>query len=93
MVWREKMEKAQNQATRQYSQLSHPQLPRFSLAPYSPTMESPHIEQRQRFTMDEVSQKIALFIDADNAPAKKFEDVLSEVAKYGVVTIRKAYGN
>ena len=22
-----------------------------------------------------------------------FEDVLSEVAKYGVVTIRKAYGN
>ncbi|WP_022664302.1 NYN domain-containing protein [Desulfospira joergensenii] len=43
--------------------------------------------------MDESKQKIALFIDADNAPAGKFEDVLSEVAKYGVVTIRKAYGN
>ncbi len=43
--------------------------------------------------MDESKQKIALFIDADNAPAKKFEDVLDEVAKYGVVTIRKAYGN
>jgi len=43
--------------------------------------------------MDELKQKIALFIDADNAPAGKFEDVLSEVAKYGVVTIRKAYGN
>ncbi|QIL88588.1 NYN domain-containing protein [Microbulbifer sp. SH-1] len=43
--------------------------------------------------MDETKQKIALFIDADNAPAGKFEDVLSEVAKYGVVTIRKAYGN
>ncbi|AOS98638.1 NYN domain protein [Microbulbifer aggregans] len=43
--------------------------------------------------MDEIKQKIALFIDADNAPAGKFEDVLSEVAKYGVVTIRKAYGN
>lgn len=43
--------------------------------------------------MDETKQKIALFIDADNAPASKFEDVLSEVAKYGVVTIRKAYGN
>ncbi|MDX1491695.1 MAG: NYN domain-containing protein [Pseudohongiellaceae bacterium] len=41
----------------------------------------------------EVTQKIALFIDADNAPASRFEDVLSEVAKYGVVTIRKAYGN
>jgi uncharacterized protein (TIGR00288 family) len=43
--------------------------------------------------MDELKQKIALFIDADNAPASKFEDVLSEVANYGVVTIRKAYGN
>ena len=43
--------------------------------------------------MDESKQKIALFIDADNAPAIKFEEVLSEVAKYGVVTIRKAYGN
>ncbi len=43
--------------------------------------------------MNEPKQKIALFIDADNAPASKFEEVLSEVAKYGVVTIRKAYGN
>ena len=43
--------------------------------------------------MSESKQKIALFIDADNAPANKFEDILSEVAKYGVVTIRKAYGN
>ncbi|MFV0477976.1 MAG: NYN domain-containing protein [Parahaliea sp.] len=43
--------------------------------------------------MDNTRQKIALFIDADNAPAAKFEDILSEVAKYGVVTIRKAYGN
>ncbi|MGL1932594.1 MAG: NYN domain-containing protein [Desulfotalea sp.] len=43
--------------------------------------------------MSESKQKIALFIDADNAPARKFEEVLSEVAKYGVVTIRKAYGN
>ncbi|SEQ27806.1 TIGR00288 family protein [Amphritea atlantica] len=43
--------------------------------------------------MSEIKQKIALFIDADNAPASKFVDVLSEVAKYGVVTIRKAYGN
>ncbi len=43
--------------------------------------------------MNDSKQKIALFIDADNAPANKFEEVLSEVAKYGVVTIRKAYGN
>lgn len=43
--------------------------------------------------MNDIKQKIALFIDADNAPAGKFEVVLTEVAKYGVVTIRKAYGN
>ncbi|TLU65689.1 NYN domain-containing protein [Thalassotalea litorea] len=38
-------------------------------------------------------QKIALFIDADNAPAAKIEVILSELASYGVVNIRKAYGN
>jgi len=43
--------------------------------------------------MKEEKQKIALFIDADNAPANKFETILTEVAKYGVVTIRRAYGN
>ena len=43
--------------------------------------------------MDDTKQKIAIFIDADNAPASKFDNILSEIAKYGVVTIRKAYGN
>lgn len=38
-------------------------------------------------------EKIALFIDADNAPASKIDKVLSELARYGVVNIRKAYGN
>lgn len=38
-------------------------------------------------------EKIALFIDADNAPAKKIDNILSELARYGVVNIRKAYGN
>ena len=38
-------------------------------------------------------EKIALFIDADNAPAVKIETILSELARYGVVNIRKAYGN
>ncbi|UCX06173.1 NYN domain-containing protein [Shewanella glacialimarina] len=37
--------------------------------------------------------RIAVFIDADNAPAKKIDKVLSELARYGVVNIRKAYGN
>lgn len=53
----------------------------------------PPVNRENYVYMDETKQKIALFIDADNAPASKFEDVLSEVAKYGVVTIRKAYGN
>ncbi|ACJ31137.1 Conserved hypothetical protein [Shewanella piezotolerans WP3] len=38
-------------------------------------------------------EKIALFIDADNAPAAKVDVILSELAKYGVVNIRRAYGN
>ncbi len=38
-------------------------------------------------------QKIAVFIDADNAPAAKMDLIISELAKYGVVNIRRAYGN
>ena len=37
--------------------------------------------------------KIALFIDADNAPASHIDSILSELASYGVVNIRRAYGN
>lgn len=37
--------------------------------------------------------KIALLIDADNAPAAKIEAIVSEIAKYGVANIRKAYDN
>mgnify|MGYP006199641693 CR=1 FL=1 len=46
--------------------------------------------------MDEFTSgkhKIAVFIDADNAPASKIDFILAELAKYGVVNIRKAYGN
>jgi uncharacterized protein (TIGR00288 family) len=43
--------------------------------------------------MENENQKIAMFIDADNAPAKKIEKIITELAKYGVVSIRKAYGN
>jgi len=38
-------------------------------------------------------KKIALFIDADNTPAAKIDIILSELARYGVVNIRSAYGN
>ncbi|MEO8272352.1 MAG: NYN domain-containing protein [Aureliella sp.] len=36
---------------------------------------------------------IALLIDADNAPAAKIEFIISELATYGIVNIRTAYGN
>ena len=43
--------------------------------------------------MQQSESKIALLIDADNAPASKIDAILSEIAKYGVASIRKAYGN
>ena len=43
--------------------------------------------------MQPSESKIALLIDADNAPASKIEAIVSEIAKYGVANIRKAYGN
>jgi len=43
--------------------------------------------------MQQSESKIALLIDADNAPASKIGAILSEIAKYGVANIRKAYGN
>lgn len=36
---------------------------------------------------------IALLIDADNCPAAKIEEIIDELAKYGVINIRRAYGN
>ncbi len=38
-------------------------------------------------------KKLALLIDCDNASASAIEGVLSELAKFGVITIRRAYGN
>ncbi len=39
------------------------------------------------------SANIALFIDADNAPAAKIDFIIAELASHGVVNIRRAYGN
>ncbi len=41
----------------------------------------------------EKEKKIALLIDCDNVSHKAVDGVLNELAKYGVVNIRKAYGN
>ncbi len=42
---------------------------------------------------DPEKKNIALLIDADNAPAGKIDFIITELAKYGVVNIRRAYGN
>ena len=36
---------------------------------------------------------VALFVDADNAPASHVDVVLNELASFGTVSIRRAYGN
>lgn len=41
----------------------------------------------------ETKVRIAMLIDADNAPAKHIDTILSDIAEFGVVNIRKAYGN
>ncbi|MDQ8187730.1 NYN domain-containing protein [Pelagicoccus sp. SDUM812002] len=38
-------------------------------------------------------ENIALLIDADNAPAAKINFIIAELATYGSVSIRRAYGN
>jgi hypothetical protein len=43
--------------------------------------------------MDTRTNKIALLIDGDNAPAKLLSQVLEEASKYGKVTIRRIYGD
>lgn len=43
--------------------------------------------------LDNKIKNIAMLIDADNAPAKFIQKILTELANYGKVNIRKAYGN
>ena len=38
-------------------------------------------------------QKLAVLIDADNATAKNLKPIIDEVTKYGVPTIKHAYGD
>ena len=44
-------------------------------------------------SMDPNKSKIAILIDGDNAQPSLIEKMLSEVAKYGLVTIRRIYGD
>lgn len=43
--------------------------------------------------MAEEEKRIALLIDADNAPASKIDAILAEVARYGTANVRRAYGD
>jgi uncharacterized protein (TIGR00288 family) len=43
--------------------------------------------------MADNEKRIALLIDADNAPASKIDVILAEVARHGVANVRRAYGN
>lgn len=43
--------------------------------------------------MSEDKSRIALLIDADNAPAAKIDVILAEVARHGLANVRRAYGN
>jgi uncharacterized protein (TIGR00288 family) len=43
--------------------------------------------------MDVGEMRIALLIDADNAPASKIDVILAEVARHGAANVRRAYGN
>jgi uncharacterized protein (TIGR00288 family) len=43
--------------------------------------------------LDDGEMRIALLIDADNAPASKIDVILAEVARHGAANVRRAYGN
>ena len=38
-------------------------------------------------------KRIAVLIDADNAPASRIDVILNEVATFGAANVRRAYGN
>ena len=41
----------------------------------------------------ETQARIALLIDADNAPAEMIDEILTELSTFGVINTRRAYGN
>ena len=42
---------------------------------------------------DDEQQRLAVLIDADNAPPSAIEGLLAEVAKYGVASVKRIYGD
>jgi uncharacterized LabA/DUF88 family protein len=42
---------------------------------------------------NDVQPRIALLIDADNAPAEMIDEILTELSTFGLINIRRAYNN
>lgn len=53
----------------------------------------PFLNRKHAQLVKPAEKRIALLIDADNAPASKIDVVLAEVARHGVASIRRAYGD
>lgn len=43
--------------------------------------------------MDLKPKKFAVLIDADNSSVNSIESVLEEVAKYGIASVKRVYGD
>ena len=43
--------------------------------------------------MNSKEQKLAVLIDADNVPYANIKGMLEEIAKYGILTIKRIYGD
>lgn len=48
---------------------------------------------KSRFHRDDDQRRLAVLIDADNAQASVIEGLLAEVAKYGVASVKRIYGD
>ena len=44
-------------------------------------------------TANNANTKLAVLIDADNAPADIIDRLLEEVAKYGIASVKRIYGD
>lgn len=49
--------------------------------------------QNAKIESEEPSSRLAVLIDADNAQASLIEGILAEVARFGVATVRRIYGD
>jgi len=51
------------------------------------------MKPRKHATPDDDQSRLAVLIDADNAPPAVIEGLLAEVAKYGVASVKRIYGD